>query len=117
MISTEPDILSLKISRNEWKHIDHNKYSTWVTDANVKAILKNVVDNLILFAKIKSIEHLPRDDHKKIFQLIITFLSGIRRFGIHFGALEHPAYRSSNITKIRVYTKFNKNPPNLLYSI
>lgn len=72
-----PDILLFKIFHNEWKNIEYKKFSARITDESVRDILKDVADEIVIFAKKKKMNtDFSRDDNKEFFELIIIYLGG-----------------------------------------
>jgi len=58
-----PDILLFKRFQQAWKKIGRTKFSTSVFDSYIHDILKDEADKIILYAKNKITENLPRDDY------------------------------------------------------
>lgn len=81
---TGPDILLFKRFQHAWENIDKSKLSTWNSDSYIHNILKNDVDEIILYAKKKITEELPRDDYQEFLELVIIFLGGVPPRGIAF---------------------------------
>ncbi|KAL4131631.1 hypothetical protein QTP88_008916 [Uroleucon formosanum] len=79
-----PEIPIFKRFKNNWNQIDQTKYSTWVSDNEVKKILHIVADDVIIFCKDTLNQNLPRDDYKEFLELVIIFLGGVPPKGIHF---------------------------------
>jgi len=82
--SKGPDVPLFKRFKNTWKDIDQTQYLTWLSDASVKEILKDNANEILLYAKNKIEEDLPRDDYQEFLELIIIFLGGTPSQGIHF---------------------------------
>lgn len=82
--STGPDIPLYKRFKNAWRDIDQTQFSTWVTDGEVKKILKDDVYDILLYTTNKLKETLPRDDYQEFLELIIIFLGETPPRGIHF---------------------------------
>jgi hypothetical protein len=74
---TGPDILLFKRFQNMWENIDKSKISTSVSNTYIHNILKNDVDEIIVYAKKKIFEDLPRDDYQEFLELVIIFLGGV----------------------------------------
>jgi len=82
--SKGPDVPLFKRFKNTWKDIDQTQYLTWLSDASVKEILKDNANEILLYAKNKIEEDLPRDDYQEFLELIIIFLGETPSRGIHF---------------------------------
>jgi hypothetical protein len=55
---TGPDILLFKRFQNVWENIDKNKISTSITDSYIHNILKNDVDEIIVYSKKKKLSRI-----------------------------------------------------------
>ncbi|XP_050526437.1 uncharacterized protein LOC126897076 [Daktulosphaira vitifoliae] len=82
--STGPEILLFKRFQQEWETIDKTKFSTSISDTYVHNILKDEADEIILYAKSKITEYLPRDDYQEFLELVIIFLGGVPQRGNAF---------------------------------
>jgi hypothetical protein len=78
------DILLFKRFQNAWENIDKSKISTLVYDTYIHNILKNEIDEIIVYTKIKIIEDLSRDDYQEFLELVIIFLGSVPPRGIVF---------------------------------
>ncbi|KAL4090708.1 hypothetical protein QTP88_025495 [Uroleucon formosanum] len=101
-----PEIPIFKRFKNNWNQIDQTKYSTWVSDNEVKKILHKVGDDVIIFCKDTLNQNLPRDDYKEFLELVIIFLGGVPPKGIHFkrpGAYHLARWMCKGIYCLKIY--------------
>ena len=101
-----PEIPIFKRFKNNWNQIDQMKYSTWVSDNEVKKILHKVADDVIIFCKDTLNQNLPRDDYKEFLELVIIFLGGVPPKGIHFkrpGAYHLAIWMCKGIYCLKIY--------------
>jgi len=101
-----PEIPIFKRFKNNWNQIDQTKYSTWVSDNEVKKILHKVADDVIIFCTDDLNLNLPRDDYKEFLELVIIFLGGIPPKGIHFkrpGAYHLARWMCKGIYCLKIY--------------
>jgi len=104
--SKGPDVPLFKRFKNTWKDIDQTQYLTWLSDASVKEILKDNANEILLYAKNKIEEDLPRDDYREFLELIIIFLGETPSRGIHFhqpGACHLARWMAKAIYCLKIY--------------
>lgn len=104
--STGPDIPLFKRFKNTWQAIDQTQISTYLLDADVKNILKDDANEIVLYSKNKIKEDLPRDDYRELLELIIIFLGETPSRGIHFrqpGAYHLARWMAKAIYCLKIY--------------
>ncbi|XP_039315242.1 uncharacterized protein LOC120359881 isoform X1 [Solenopsis invicta] len=104
--SKGPDVPLFKRFKNTWKDIDQTQYLTWLSDASVREMLKDDANEILLYAKKKIEEDLPRDDYQEFLELIIIFLGETPSRGIHFhqpGACHLARWMAKAIYCLKIY--------------
>lgn len=104
--STGPDIPLFKRLKNVWKDIDQTQFSTWLLDEDLREKLKDVANEIVVYAKTKLKDDLPRDDYRELLELIIIFLGETPIRGIHFrqpGAYHLARWMAKGIYCLKIY--------------
>lgn len=65
-------------------NFDTNHFSVWISHLKIFVILKNIVDDVLLFWTKKINETFPRDDYKEFIELITIFLEKTTTRGTRF---------------------------------
>lgn len=104
--SSGPDILPFKAFQTKWRFIDQATFSPAPDDEELRPFLEDIAAPMIEFCNGQLEERQPRDDYKELLELIVVFLGGKPRRGIHFrapGAMHQARWMAKAIYALKMW--------------
>ena len=103
--SSGPDVPFFKRFQKHWELIDKDKFEDISTDEYVAEAIADVKDEISLFIFAQLQNNQPRDNYRKILELVLAFLGRVPLRGIRFMA-PGPMHHARWINKVIYSLKF-----------
>lgn len=105
--TTGPNIPLFKNFKQNWPNIDQSKHTSGIEDDKVKQfVTSDVIDRIILFAKLTLETRQPRIDYKELLELTLIYLGRMPSDKILFnrpGAYHHARFMAKAIYNLKIF--------------